>query len=233
MCWYRLTQQRFLPFLVELELALFEEAAEKFAEILQNQESGDFQSIAAYGQGVALLSLAERDLQDGKAGSAFAKVTKAIDECLRWSGEFSCVYKLLGDLFSFGALIPSALFYEANGDDTTYSVKQQLEFASRGEAAYRSALDSIASSLHTDQSIVSQASYHCDIASNILLQAKIFASTREEGSAGSLSKSLYNKAANEFERSLNLNPISAVAWCGLGCAVDDVLMAQRKYCLDR
>ncbi|KAL3933250.1 MAG: hypothetical protein SGBAC_010479 [Bacillariaceae sp.] len=211
---------------VELELALFEEAAEKFAEVLQNQESGDFQFIAAYGLGIALLSLAERDLQDGKAGSAFAKVTKAIDECLQCSGEFSCKYKLLGDLFSFGALIPSALFYNANDGDTTFGVRQQLDFASRGEAAYRSALDSIAPSLCTNQSIIMQASYHCDIASNILLQAKVFASTRKEECTGSLSKSLYNKAANEFKRSLDLNPISAVAWCGLGCAVDDALMAQ-------
>lgn len=209
---------------VELELALFEEAADKFSEILEHNESGKFQSIAAYGQGVALLSLAERDLRDGKAGSAFAKVTKAIDGCLRLSGEFSCVHKLLGDLYSFGALIPSALFGVGEED----GVKKQLEFVSHGESAYRSALASVDESLQSDQSTTTQATYRCDIASNILLQAKLVSST-EVGSSDSESRSLYDKAASEFENSLNLNPISATTWCGFGCAVEDPLLSQRKY----
>lgn len=211
---------------VELELALFEEAAEKFSEILAHKESGEFESIAAYGQGVALLSLAEGDLRDGKAGSAFAQVTKAIDGCLQLSGEFSCVSKLLGDLYSFGALIPSALF----GEDKTHedSIKKQLEFVSHGESAYRSALASVEASLQSDQSIATQATYRCDIASNILLQAKLVASTEVEGS-DSGSRSLFEKATSEFENSLNLNPINAIAWCGYGCAVEDPLLAQRKY----
>lgn len=214
-------------------MALFEEAAEKFAEILQFKESLDFQSIAAYGQGVALLSLAERDVQDGKAGSAFRRITSAIDGCMQLSsGQFSCVYKVLGDLYSFGALIPPSLFTECqqnneiNHDD---NVKNQLEFISRGEEAYRSALVAIKATDNDGHLSALQSSCHCDIASNILLQADLHAARCNSSSSNSASSSLYDKASEEYKTALDLNPTNGIAWCGLGCAVDDPLLAQRTY----
>jgi len=193
--------------------------------ILQDKESGDFQCIAAYGQGIALLSIAQRDLQDGKAGSAFAKINRAIDGCLPLAGEFSCVHKLLGDLYSFGALIPPALFNEGCGNGYAKhddDMKKQLDFVSQGESAYRLALVAIQAHLQSD------TSYTCDVASNILLQAKLIALSEEIGTVGSISSTLYSKAAEDFKSALISNPINAMAWCGLGCAVEDPLLAQRK-----
>ena len=83
-------------------MALFEDAAEKFGEVLQRKEETSARQIAAYGQAIALLSIAQRDFQDGKAGAALKSIKRAVSSCKEFSGgNFACIQKLLGDLYSF------------------------------------------------------------------------------------------------------------------------------------
>lgn len=217
--------------LVELELALFEDSAEKFSKVLQKQDAEDSNMlIAAYGQGVALLSIATRDLQDGKAGTSFSNVQRAIEGCLKVSSEFICIHKLLGDLFSFGALVPSSVFNdksESNEVELVQCLEKQLSFVSRGEDAYRSAFK-LHDATEEDGYSITAASSLCDVASNLLCQAQILSRLSAIGPTSSNAEECYKRATNEFERAIALNPIHSGAWCGLGCAVKDRLTAQRK-----
>ncbi len=89
----------------ELELGLFDDAVDKFTRALENADK-QMNSMAAYGQGLARLSMARRDLLDGKAGAAFVHVEKAIQGCNNLELKAGCIQKLLGDLYSFGASLP-------------------------------------------------------------------------------------------------------------------------------
>jgi tetratricopeptide (TPR) repeat protein len=235
----RLTREFLCTSLVELELSLFDDAAERFARVLQRDE-GSSHAIAAYGQGIALLSIAQRDHQDGKAGSALVRIEQAIDSCQHFSVDFGCTRKLLGDLYSFGASLPPNVFI--SGDDPTKddggdSVQRQVEFVAKGENAYRSVLDAEKFE-KADEASLLRASVVCDVASNILLQAQIAISRHESGNISLQSHSvpevdkLYERASEEFRNALEANPLHVPAWCGLGCAVltKDPLLAQHAFC---
>jgi tetratricopeptide (TPR) repeat protein len=225
----------YLPLQVELELALFEDAAEKFAKVLEYQVGGIPQPIAAYGQGIALLSIAQRDLQDGKVGSAFASIQKAIKGCIEFTSDFSCIYKLLGDLYSFGASVPPSVFktpHEQTEGGVLDCIEKQLKFVSRGEGAYRSALKFHEATKGDDSYNITRASCLCDAACNILLQAKIISTRCKIDRIHSDADEMYEQAAKEFENAIDCNPLHAAAWCGLGCAVKDPLLAQRKLLLN-
>jgi hypothetical protein len=228
-----------LFFQVELELALIEDSAEKFARVLQNDKLGDSNRVVAtYGHGIALLALATRDLQDGKAGSALISIQKAIRSCLQVSGDFVSIQKLLGDLYLFGASIPSTVFIDKTEQselDLVKSLNVQLDFVSQGEEAYRSALKVYEAKGEGDGYKFAGSSTLCDVASNILCQAQILLNLSEIDDGITNTDEVYRRAATEFENAIRLNPLHAAAWCGLGCAVKDPLLAQRKchikYCI--
>jgi hypothetical protein len=167
---------------VELELALFDDAVDKFARVLQRQEESSH-AIAAYGQGVALLSIAQRDLEDGKAGSALRSIQQAIDSCLDSSVNFGCTHKLLGDLYSFGASLPPNVFSQGDDpikDSVDDCTERQLRFVSKGEDAYRSVLG-VEEFAKEDEYMGLRGSSICDVAANILLQAQILTTRHERG----------------------------------------------------
>lgn len=219
---------------MELELGLFDEAAEKFTRVLDREESSSH-AIAAYGQGIALLSVAQRDNQDGKAGSAFANIKQAIDGFESASNAFGCTRKLLGDLYSFGAVLPPDAFLDMNAEEKTSTeemLKAQLSFICKGEDAYRSAVDCQIASDEEELAIL-RASVISDIGANLLLQAQLFSVLHSMGSGSdSDMKDCYDRASKEFRNSIDVNPFHAPAWCGLGCAVaaNDPLLAQHAFC---
>jgi hypothetical protein len=219
---------------VELEVCLFDEAAEKFNRVLDREESSS-RAIAAYGQGVALLSVAHRDARDGKAGSAFANIKQAIDGFESASKAFGCTLKLLGDLYSFGAVLPPDAFLDKNTEEkasTEEMLKAQLSFICKGENAYRSAADCQIASDEEGLSIL-RASVISDIGANILLQAQLFSVLHNMGSCSdSDMKHNYDRAFKEFRNAIDVNPLHAPAWCGLGSAVvaNDPLLAQHAFC---
>ena len=216
---------------------MFDSAVEKFSMVLQRKKE-DLHAIAAYGQGIALLSIAQRDLQDGKAGLAYTRVQEAIDSCQKFSNSFGCTQKLLGDLHSFGAALPPDVFVDDNNEHV--SVEKQLEFVAKGEDAYNVALENHKSTGETsdiEQSVAAQSADLCDVANSILLQARVLCSKYENANDFRVLdvaevKGLYDKAAAAFQTSIELNPLYAPAWCGLGCAVvaKDPLLAQHAFC---
>jgi tetratricopeptide (TPR) repeat protein len=218
---------------VELELGLFDEAAEKFTRVLERDDKS-VHAIAAYGQGVALLSIAQRLAQDGKAGAAFAHVQVAIDSCLSLTMDYLCTRKLLGDLYSFGASLPPDVF---SGEGPVSMIHAQLDFTSKGEDAYRSAVN-LQVARDEEELKLLRASIMCDIGANILLQAQLlslvnsvdFTSCAEHG-APEVTE-CYDRSMKEFQAAIASSPLYAPAWCGLGCAVaaSDPLLAQHAFC---
>ena len=213
---------------------MFDEAAEKFNRVLDREECSSH-AIAAYGQGIALLAVAQRDAQDGKAGSAFANIKQAIDGFESSSKAFGCTRKLLGDLYSFGAVLPPDAFLDTNADEkssTDEMLKAQLSFICKGETAYRSAVDCQVAPDKEELAIL-RASVISDIGANLLLQAQLFSVLHNMGSGSdSDMKDYYDRASSEFRKSIDVNPMHAPAWCGLGCAVAaiDPLLAQHAFC---
>lgn len=219
---------------MELELGLYDEAGEKFARA---SDCGDVNilPIAVYGYGLSLLSMAQRDNQDGKAGSAFLLLHKGVQECLKLGERTNvCVQKLLGDMYSLAATLPPDVFGDGNDSDAVaseFQLKSQLDFVSKGKAAYDRAQIFVAQSSE-DNAL--RASLVSDGGSNLVLQAQLLSSWESNGlyrQASSESSILYENAANEYRRALNLSPTYAPAWCGLGCAVvrTDPLLAQHSF----
>eukprot|EP00536_Pseudo-nitzschia_multiseries_P014863 jgi/Psemu1/69261/estExt_Genemark1.C_7780014 len=215
---------------VEQELGLFDEAAEKFAIVIGREENTS-RSVALYGHSMALFSIAERDLMDGKAGAAFARIELAVENCLNSSILSGCEYKLLGDLYSFGASFPANVFCDDNSKilDVNLLIEKQLEFVSKGEEAFRSCL-SAQSHFYSDdeEGIATKSSILSDIASNILLQGQLLSPL---GSNNQKVNDKYSIAAEAFRQAIEYNPIHAASWCGLGCSVrkTDPLLAQHAF----
>jgi tetratricopeptide (TPR) repeat protein len=222
---------------IELELGLVDDAAEKFAEALTKTEN----SVARYGYATALYSMAQRDFADGKVGAAFASLELAIDNCLKSSADFACQLKLLGDLYSLGASFPPNIFIkDVSSSDSTDLLRKQLEFVSKGEEAYRRCHQlRTRTALSDDEEKALKSSYACDIAANILLQAHLLSGLRDVNSdAHALEDvdrkvdTMYERAYDAFLEALEVNPVHAASWCGLGCSVrhKDPLLAQHAFC---
>ncbi|CAB9501462.1 Tetratricopeptide repeat domain 37 [Seminavis robusta] len=218
----------------ELSLGLAEEAAEKFQRAL---EIGDpsTRSIAAYGQGSALLSLAQREVHNGKAGAAYGSIRRAIEGFESTSNNFGCAQKLLGDLYSFGATLPPDVFGDAS---TETDIVNQIAFVSKGEAFYKAALDLfVGISEDSNEVRLLQAALLTDAGANILLQGQLTAFHEGRGLSSASNKSqnvsaLYDRAGAEFRRAIDLFPDYGSAWCGLGCSLvfSDSLLAQHCFC---
>jgi hypothetical protein len=170
-----------------------------------------------------LLSLAKRDIADGKAGSSYKKLTRTLKEYTSINAHDAfCLLKVYGDLYSLAALLPPDVFEaEENGNS---SQETQIEFIGKGEEVYRWAEASVSKIMGLTSEIEStlKASIACDIASNMLLRAQLQSLRDGKGLVDSQSeecKAAYERAAYQFRRVLEHDPLYSVAWCGLGCAV--------------
>ena len=221
-----------------MELGLFDEAATKFAIVL-DRGNDPFLPIASYGHGSALLSMAQRDIEDGKAGSAYVHIKRAVEICQSLSKDFGCARKLLGDLYSSSFALPADVFLdkEDNSDplDTQNLLKSQLLFVTIGEQSYRESVEHQVSDDEDELRILKSSSI-CDTGVNILLQAQLRQRMCEESFGGKteLSKESLDdckRAEKEFCEAIELNPLNAAAWCGLGCAVamNDPILAQHAF----
>jgi tetratricopeptide (TPR) repeat protein len=220
---------------VELELGLFDEAADKFSRAIK---IGDKNLIrwATYGEGVALLAMAQRDNSEGKAGSAFSLASKAIKSCESLEEKTSAaIQKLLGDLYTFGAALPDDVFGSENVTTRNELQDVQLAFIANGETAYAGAEQAV-EGLTTEDSIIQRASFVTDFGVNRLLQAQMVAFFQSRGLQERVRSpkviEMFERAANEFRRAIELYPLYAPAWCGLGCSVagDAPLLAQHAFC---
>jgi tetratricopeptide (TPR) repeat protein len=217
---------------VEQELGLFDEAAEKFASVVDRGENTS-RSVALHGQAMALFSIAQRELMDGKVGAAFVCMQRAINSCNNSNMVSGCQFKLLGDLYSFGATFPPDVFSEceSQNQDPDFGFQSQLTFVSKGEKAFRSSLSAQTPFLANadEESVAIKSSILCDIALNMLLQAQLLCSQRTNTEKVS---DKYHLAAEAFREAIDYNPIHAASWCGLGCSVlrTDPLLAQHAFC---
>jgi len=233
-----LTNKFFFFFKVEIELGLFDEAAEKLARAVE-RESKDIhvRAVAAYGLGSCFLAMAKRDCLDGKAGASFTYLRKGVECCMQIGGNFACVHKLVGDIHSFGAMLPPCVFFDrAAKEDITEEESQvsaQLAFIERGIDAYRKAEQSVQGCDEEERTVL-QSCIVADLASNLLLQGQLldFAHGMGVSLASPEADELYRRAGAEFQRALRFCPEYAPAWCGLGCAMatHDTLLAQHAFC---
>jgi len=237
---------------VQLELGQVDEAAEKFGIALGQNEKSIF-SVASFGQGCALLSVAQRDVHDGKAGTAYSTLTKAISVVKDSFGSTDneskrvlCMMKLLGDMYTFGKMLPPDVFFnEASKlkslDNLTDVLRSQISFIAKGEKYYRIAEESINVEEESDRTL--QAVFACDIGSNLLIQGQLVSAMLGEGQGTRMNLSSFStlsntevrdclhQSAEAFKRAIKAYPIFAPAWCGLGCAVSasDPLLSQHAF----
>ena len=221
--------------LVELELGLSDEAAEKFQEATTTTSNAqDMMSSnatttwAVFGHGASLLAMARRDFNEGKMGSSFSLLQQSIDLCqsiLSSSSSTSAAAskssstafcKLLGDVYTFSAVLPTTLFAEESSLDT------QLEFVAKGAAAYRQAEQMISNTSHDEEQQLQKAALLTDMGTNLLLRAQLLPTSDEE---------LLQQASEAFQRALDISPLFAPAWCGFGCSIakNDPLLAQHAF----
>jgi tetratricopeptide (TPR) repeat protein len=225
---------------VELELGLMDDAQEKFARALACcTDCNDVMfAIATHGCGVALLSMAKRDLQDGKAGAAYNVLLKGIETCkVLIDRPFICVLKLIGDMYSFGASLPSDLFSSGTSplsvinDDVL--LRRQVEFVAQGHDFYIQALANVTeSNAHSDDI---RANILSDAGTNLFLQSQLICRWESGGifhASNTESSKVLDQAVQEYRRALDVSPTCALAWCGLGCALipNDPLLAQHAFC---
>ena len=221
-----------------MELGLFDEASEKLSRAVASDDS-QVKTVSAYGLGACLLSMAKRDCQDGKAGAAYRHLINGVENCkqIGGGGQFACVQKLVGDIHSFGAMLPPDVFLDPASDSDTSQeerkVRAQLAFVDAGVDPYRSAEQSVQGSDEEERTVL-QACIVADLGSNLLLQGQLlsFAQGKGLGLSSPEAEELYKRAGTEFQRALQLCPEYAPAWCGLGCAVatSDPLLAQHAFC---
>jgi tetratricopeptide (TPR) repeat protein len=225
-----------------VELGLFDEASEKLTFVMKVSDDPAVRSLSAYCLGICLLSMAKRDSQDGKAGAAFLHLQQGIDSCRQLGRHLGCVHKLLGDLYSFGAVLPLDIFSE----DTVYvpdernvvqeelMVRRQLAFVAEGKISYEAA-ETLLRGSDEEELLVMRASAATDVGSNLLLQAQIVSFWQNKGIdevAPPEAEHLLEQAEREFRRAIGICPVYAPAWCGLGCAVHkfDPILAQHAFC---
>lgn len=234
---------------VELELGLVDEAAEKFQNAIEQNDTS-LLHVASFGRGCALLSIAQREARDGKAGSAYSALIEAISvvkHCLssteNASKNFLCMMKILGDMYTFGNMLPPDVFSDGTSelvptDKLTVDLQNQISFIAEGEDYYRIAEESI--TMEGDENQTLRAAFACDIGANLLIQGQLISIMVGEGQGTHLNLSLsetfsntevrdlFRRSETAFKRSIKCDPILASAWCGLGCAISasDPLLSQ-------
>jgi hypothetical protein len=139
-------------------------------------------------------------------------------------------------------LLPPDVFSEGSHEeifDDKQLLRAQIAFVAQGESAYRSAEILHMEDSNDEETSMVKAAIVCDLGANILLQSQILAVLHGEGegigSNPSLSdilthapevKASFVRAADTFRRAIDLHPVFAPPWCGLGsavCGIDPVL----------
>ena len=246
------TTLRCRPDAVELELGLDDDAADKFAKAMaaissnNAAESTTFGVWARYGYGVALYASSQRHFAAGKVGLALTLVERAIASCFSDSNngsedetmmQWGAVHKLLGDLYTFGAVFPARVLADsplAQSDSSNDPEQILLDFVARGEVAYRRAEQLADRGPDSDENALQAASLATDCGTNKLLRAHLLHSSSHRTIQQSCVTvpELFDLAAYEFRRAIAILPTHASAWCGLGCAVavGDPVLAQHAFC---
>ncbi len=186
---------------VDLDLGLYEAAAETCAKVLVMESSFHVKRMATYTEGEALLSLARGRILEGKFGSCLSLLTKGAARLKSQSMEKNndstksryCELKLLGDIYSCGHSLPLYVFRQLKTDEPQSEnceenfnrhVENKLSFLIEGEQAYAAALTmvKVASGRENDaQWLVAAAA--TDLGTNLLFQANVVQLALGEGSA--------------------------------------------------
>lgn len=202
-----------------MDLGLFEDAAQKLATATE-RESSTSQPHILYALASANFALAKKHMGDGKYGVSFERIKTAVQACDSCSYDFVCLKKLQGDLYSFGAVLPSSLFLKEDNEDVS---QLQLEFVRKGQTCYLEA-EKLLVRLESDENQSLRAALIVDGGVNKLVVARLerLNQADERGAKG---------AAVEFQRALEMDPMCGAAWCGLGCAYteSEPLLAQHAF----
>lgn len=233
--------------LVELELGLLDEAVAKFQQVL---DSGDTNTSfsAAYGLASCMLVFARQAADEGKYGDALYCLEKGVKSLTIFNDNklaFSCVWKLLGDLFSHGSIIPESAFVDKNDTEDGYNMK--MSFIAQGEDAYTRIISSI-ENMQDSGKAKEMASLHTialnDLAINYLLRSRLRSNFLKEGSGIGVStfridvsndeecNKLLELALKFFTLAIESEPLLPMSWCGLGTALvsKDPILAQHAFC---
>jgi len=233
---------------VEMELGLLNKASEKFQRVVDSGRK-DAQIDACYGLASCMLASARQAEEEGKFGNALSYLKRGIATInmlieSQLDRMFYCIWKILGDLYSFGFLIPISAFAGTGSD----GYGQKMQFIAQGQAAYShivrdiSKLDSSISSSDVISTVLSTTLN--DIGINCLLRARIcddlIFEGMEKGNSTCWSEvtkekevqELLNSALSYFTDALKYKPLSSCCWAGLGYSLiaRNPVLAQHAFC---
>jgi tetratricopeptide (TPR) repeat protein len=218
-----------------MEMGLIEDAEQKFKRAA-SVSSGAKSKVSLGAHGMVAFMMGRRDWQDGKVGVALSRVMEAIEQCAPLAQNSSTLSRLVGDMHSFLAVFPSELFQkQRNREEANDIFKSQLEIIARGMEYYNSSLSIVEQSFPSDESMSLRADLVCDKAVNILLRAQLWAQSQNMSQKDCRPDQevmdLFSSAQECFEEALQIDPLHAVAWCGMGCSlVGEPLKAQHAFC---
>lgn len=176
---------------VDLDLGLFEEAADTCAKVLALDSSLHVRRMATYIEGEALLRLARGRIQEGKFGSCLSLLMKGAARLKSHSSEETCgstamhhcELKLLGDIYSCGSSLPPYAFSPLKADEPlshnneehfSRDVESKISFLMEGEHAYALAFAMAnEGSDHDDDNKWLVAAAATDLGTNLLSQARV------------------------------------------------------------
>ena len=233
---------------VNVDLGLYEDAADKCSMVLSAENSKNVQYLAAYTEGEALLFLARNCINEGKFGTSLGHLEKGIERMSslsvveeKFTKDHYCKLKLLGDLYSSGSSLPSYVFAATSQDgrnsetsgNLSSEVINQLDFLRKGEKAYTLALElGKEEDGNEEDNAYLIAAAATDLGTNLLSQARVVSMALGEGSGGGTStsssdlvmqssqlKDLITRSINAYMSAVDSSPHEAPAWCGLGCAL--------------
>lgn len=176
---------------VDLDLGLYEAAAEICAMVLSMHTSFTIQRIVTDIEGEALLYLARGRIQEGKFGSCLSLLTKGaarlktlVSKVNNGGSKSSyCELKLLGDIYSCGYSLPLYAFSQSEAGEPrsdskeesfSRDVEKKLSFLIEGENAYSLALTvAREGSDEQDDAQWLVAAAAVDLGTNLLSQANV------------------------------------------------------------
>ena len=144
------------------------------------------------------------------------------------SSNFRGAYKLLGDLHTLASVLPPDVFLDDVGVSETEGMQAKIAFVSQGQLAFEKAC-ALGPTADTEELRQLTSALTCDVGVNQLLQAQLLSQIGGEERNDALTK--FAESSNTFKRAIELNPLSPLAWCGLGCAesVTEPLRAQHHF----
>lgn len=221
---------------VELELGLLEQATEKFGNVLQSRSTIDRYN-AAYGLASCMLMFARAAVEEGKFGDALSHLREGIDalesmEITKSQLNFNCALKLLGDLMSFGYILPASTFASEQVLDVD---AEKMKFVAAAATAYETILMKLDGVITGSLSEIRRTAF-IDLGINFLLQARLSLSPVQFSNTQSKD---FNKGQDHIKSSIHyflqaveIDPTSPIGWVGLGNAYlfKDKILAQHAFC---